>query len=134
MFLELIEWERERERKKILNKLIEITRMACTSLDTIPFTFPYWLMQYDVTDLWTLCITPCVVVVSMCEIEQLKYAKYSNCSIRWRVLKTELFTKVEKKTKTKRISQPISMQSKLWSSRKMCHLGETYMVLNIYIL
>lgn len=51
------------------------TRMPCISLDTIPFTFPYSLMQYDVSDLWTLCITHvglcvCVVAISTCEIAE----------------------------------------------------------------
>lgn len=55
---------------RVEKKLIETTRMACFSLDTIPFTFPYWLIQYDVTDLWTLCIIR--VAISTCEIEQHK--------------------------------------------------------------
>ena len=99
--------------------------MACTSLDTIPFTSPFWFDANMMSPISELYASLRVVSVSTCEIEQLKYAEYSNLFFKVCVcsrlvegsLKTKLFAQ-------KSARQSISMQSiERFSVHAKCVIG-----------
>lgn len=120
IYVPRIERSETRERKK-RDKLIEITRMACTSLDTIPFTSPFWFDANMMSPISELYASLRVVSVATCEIEQLKYAEYSNlfCKVCVCVCLRRL---VEGSLKTKCSAVNFNaIDRALRASRKMCH-------------